>query len=888
MRLSRYLFSVLSATPLLSAAADSEATTPIASEDSIVSGAYIVELDNGSDATALYNDIRAGGLSINHRMNLNFKLFNGASFTLGNTSDPDVAVARIAEDARVKNVWPVRKIQFPKPEHVSLGHNGTSNTRRPFIKRETTSSDEETTHIMTQVNKLRAEGITGEGIRIGVVDTGIDYRHPALGGDNFWYGAAGPEPDSDPLDTCQGHGTHVAGIIAAQENDLGFTGVAPGVKLGAYKVSGCPGYTTSEILIAAFNMAYEDGSDIISCSSGDDSGWASDPAAIAASRIADQGVPVIVALGNSGTLGVWQAASPAAGTKVSGIGSVDNTVFPTLLLAGEASSGNGSKSSTFGWRQGVPPIADQTNLTMALFAASNDPASENDACEPLLESTPNLAERITLVRLSSLCTTDTQAANIRAKGGKNILFYPQNESQLSTVYIYEEGIEGTGLVTPRQGAEWKAILAKGQQLVITLTDPLFSGLTVENFDNGPRAGYISSFSSWGPTWEVEVKPQFVAPGGNILSTWIWDQGGYAVHPGTSMSTPFVAGVFALVGQARGTLDAKVLRNIISSTSKPNAWHDGQSAHDILAPVAQQGAGLVQAYDAAKTVTILSVSSLSCNDSDHFVASHSFHVANTGKSDITYSIGHNRAATVYTYALGSTRLYPSRSPQVADAWASLEFESVSISIPAGGSAVVNLSITPPAGLNNTLLPVYGGYVTLNGTNGENLSLPYVGVAGSLRNTPVLTAGIENFGSASTYLSSTVDRYLMPVAPNTTFTIPRPDSNTTAPMNTIFPKVVVLPSVGMPRVRVDIEAVGNSSLPVTDWFGTRSLGQLPNLVTAWASHVGFTSNFQGYTEDRAVIPAGTYRFVVSALRINGDEAKKSDWDFVALHAFTLNYL
>lgn len=870
-------------------------------DDSIVPGAYIVEFNGDQDASLLYDELQGDGISVTHRMDLNYQLFKGASFRIEDPSESDAIVNKIVDTAQVKNIWPVRKFQFPKPEPISVARNGTGGafSRLMKEKRQTGAKDSFNTHVMTQVDKLRAAGFTGKGIRIGVVDTGVDYRHPALGGcfgkgcpveygydltgDDFYSGSTAPAPDPDPLDTCQGHGTHVAGIIMAHENELGFTGVAPDVTLGMYKVSGCPGYTTSEILIAAFNRAYEDGSDIISCSAGDDSGWATDPAAMAASRIAEVGVPVIVAVGNSGGLGLWTVASPASGVGVTGIGSVDNTVLPFILTKG--SYNNGTGNFNFGWRAGQPAIG-RTNLTLPLWAASNDTKSLSDACDPLPNDTPDLSTIIALLRISSDCSVETQATNIIAKGGRYIIFYPQAESGLTDIYVYTEGIEGTGLVTPRQGAEWIKSLAEGEEIIVTLTSTESSGLFIEDFDNGPAAGYTSSFSSWGPTWEVEVKPQFTAPGGGILSTWIWDQGEYAVHPGTSMSTPFAAAVFALVGQARGTFNVQTLRNVISATSEPKQWNDGVKAHDILAPIPQQGAGLVQAFDAAHVTTILSINGISFNDSDHFVGRHSFSIHNTGAEDVTYVLAHARAATVYTFTPGSATLNVARSPPpTAEEWAELTFDSNSVTVPAGASAKVSFTAVPPASLNSTLLPVYSGYITLNGSNGETLSLPYLGVAGSLRSTPVLRAGFD--GISGTYLSSTADHFLIPVEANKTFTIPRRGSAGSA----IYPKIVANPTVGSMHLRIDVVAVGGSNssttLPVTDWFGFPSLGQVPQTPLKYVPRTGSTFNFAGVLADRTNLPEGLYKFVVSAVRIFGDAAKKEDWDFVETVPFVLKY-
>ncbi|KDN35547.1 subtilisin-like protein, partial [Tilletiaria anomala UBC 951] len=184
-------------------------------------------------------------------------------------------------------------------------------------------------HVMTGVDKLHAQGYFGKGITVGVVDTGIDYTHPALNsgkpagtacfgagcqisggydfvGDNYT-GSNTPQPDSNPFANCQGsgHGTHVTGTIIAKDAGRGFTGVVPEANVKMYRVFGCgeEASVTDDVIIQAMTYAYFDGVDIISLSIGGPANWIESPAAATASRISYKGIPVYVANGNEGSEG---------------------------------------------------------------------------------------------------------------------------------------------------------------------------------------------------------------------------------------------------------------------------------------------------------------------------------------------------------------------------------------------------------------------------------------------------------------------------------------------------------------------------------------------------------------------------------------------------------
>lgn len=298
----------------------------------------------------------------------------------------------------------------------------------------------------------------------------IDYQHPSLGGCfgegclvSFGHDLVGddydgynkPVPDNDP-DDCDGHGTHVAGIIAAGKGDgtpLGFGGAAPGVTLGAYRVFGCYGSASTEVLINAFNRAYEDGADIISASIGGRSGWTEEPWAAAVSRIVDKGVPYTLSAGNDYAQ-LFATSSAADGKGVASVASFENSNLPVAVEEAFFTVDNDTDArQTFVWQWGWPEYFD--GAERELWVPSYNVAT-SDACEPLPDDTPDLSEYYVLLRRTSECYPITQAINIASKGARFFLLYNDANQSLNAaidVEFYEgtENILGVAIVSQAQG-----------------------------------------------------------------------------------------------------------------------------------------------------------------------------------------------------------------------------------------------------------------------------------------------------------------------------------------------------------------------------------------------------------------------------------------------------
>lgn len=521
----------------------------------------------------------------------------------------------------VKKVWPNEHIQLAPTEALT----------RPG---DLASSGEYDAHNATGVGKLHALGLYGEGVVVGVVDTGTAYNHPALGGgfgpgfkveggydfvgDEYWPTSGTKAPDQDP-DDLQGHGSHVAGIIAGESN-FGWVGVAPKATLRSYKVFSRAGSTDTATLIESFLRAYSDGVDIITASIGGSGGWAENAWGEVASRLVDQGVVVTISAGNSGSDGPFFGTNGAYGTNVVAVASIASEKLPATPFAvtfREAAGGNRTDLEgylpAFGY---YPPDIAGWEVRPMNFDTS-DPA---DGCEPYPADTPRLEGVIPLVRRGT-CAFAIKQTHLAALGAEYMLFY-NNESPIITPSSVDDTTQ-IALVTGELGAAIVATVKAGGNVTAD-----FSVNPERPVGVGYAAGGLASpFTSWGGTYDLAIKPDVAAPGGNIYSTYL--DGGYAVLSGTSMACPYVAGVAALYigahgGRARhgpGFARALARRLIASGRSVP--WYNGAGgpSSDLPAPVAQVGTGLIDAFKVVRYKTAIDFEKMALNDTRNFNRYH---------------------------------------------------------------------------------------------------------------------------------------------------------------------------------------------------------------------------------------------------------------------------
>ena len=488
--------------------------------------------------------------------------FNGVSMTL-----PANEIEKVLESHSVKTIWSDVKIQGIQPVEKEK-ENGKVNLKTvPSLGTE----------------QLHTKGYTGEGVKVAVIDTGIDYNHPDLkevykGGYDF------VDNDADPMETTYddwkksgwpefnnssayytSHGTHVAGIIAGQgtnDHEFAVTGVSPDVDLYGYRVLGPYGSGMSSHIIAAIEKATSDGMDIMNLSLGANINDPFYPTSIAVNNAVLAGVTAVVAAGNSGsemkTLG-----SPGSSTLALTVGANDVSVTVPTFTGGIAGDG------------------DATDVDLRLLAkgiSDNIPLLEGKVL-PIVDvglghSSNYIGKDVKgkAVLISRGETTfDEKIKLAKAQGAVGVLLYNNIESEGHIPYYIGETVNyiPTFSLTNADGLSVKELLAVGDASVT------YSGLKMYTTEGGN----LADFSSRGPSRiQYEIKPEITAPGVQVLSTVPSYANGasnignydlaYEQLSGTSMASPYVAGVAALLLQQNPNLTPDEIKTILMNTADP--------------------------------------------------------------------------------------------------------------------------------------------------------------------------------------------------------------------------------------------------------------------------------------------------------------------------------
>ena len=394
-----------------------------------------------------------------------------------------------------------------------------------------------------QAPQVWKKGYEGEGVTVCIIDTGLYDEHEDIDGD-FVVGGDSQDPDSEWYEDGYGHGTHVAGTVSAADNELGVIGVSPG-KAGLYtvKIFGEDGLWTyaSDLVAAAFNCA-DHGADIISMSLSGSSGPNAERKAFD-SLYYNDGILSVAAASNDGTR---QRVFPASYDSVISVAATDesNVIadFSNQNMWVELAAPGVGVLST------VPYVSDSW-----LFAGDEAYKGEPMEYSPYGTVTGLLAD-------GGMClSTDTPGDWT----GKVVL------CERGDVTFAEK------VATVISGGGSAAVIYNNLPGLFTGTlgeaDDWIAAISVSQEDGQAALAYLG----------LEVTVQSAAPiPGSSYQAW----------SGTSMATPHVSGVAALLWSAKPHWTNVQIREAMDAT----ALDLGEPGRDIA-----YGYGLVQAYDALR-------------------------------------------------------------------------------------------------------------------------------------------------------------------------------------------------------------------------------------------------------------------------------------------------
>jgi minor extracellular serine protease Vpr len=588
-----------------------------------------------------------------------------------------------------------------------------------------------------------APGYRGEGVKVAVIDTGIDYTHANFGGPGTTaaYAAAAaagtspanpalfgplapkvkggidlvgdaydaripgsvPVPDANPLDCASaGHGSHVAGTVAGfgvtaagatytgpytaaafTPNAFGIgPGVAPKADLYAVRVFGCAGST--DVVVEAIDWAVNNHMDVINMSLGSAFGTADTADALAATNATKAGVVVVASAGNAGSA-PYISGSPSSGKGVISVAAVDGRPsFPgaVITLAGGA---------TINAQDSNGAVLPATSLQTVVLR--NADGSVSLGCNPAEYA--GTAGKLVITKRGT-CPRVNRAIFGQAAGAaavaliNNGLGYGIFEGPIPGVTIAFLGI---------QPSDAPALVASAT-----------TSMVATNLSNA-ALGFAASFSSGGPRGgDSGLMPSIAAPGVSVISTWVASGSAAEVISGTSMAAPHVAGVAALTRQAHPRWSVRAITAAITQTA------DAGKLPDYAARI--EGSGLVQPANAVATQAYVSIE----EDADTSAATFGF-------AEFSADYKAARQLKVTNRGNRSTTFSVSSAATGGDPH-SVALSQSTVTIPAGESKSVKLTLSVPAatGSDSSTFNDVAGLVTFtpagaSDNNGISLKLPY---------------------------------------------------------------------------------------------------------------------------------------------------------------------
>lgn len=611
------------------------------------------------------------------------------------------------------------------------------------------------------IEKLWAEGIEGQGIKVAVLDTGIDKDHPDFariykGGKNFIPNSAtytrtradNDASETSPVERPAGtpefsatgsafytsHGTHVAGTIAAiGANPYGVKGIAPKVDLYAYRVLGAYGSGSTSGIIAAIEESVKQKMDVINLSLGGGANSETDGGSFAINNAMMAGTIAVIATGNSG---------PKRGTMGT----------PSTARLGIAVGNTTNPEANFDSKVNVTVGDYQLSKTINLMGTTfGKDTAEQLSGEYDVVAVPGLGKKtdyegidvtgkVALVARGEIAFVD-KIEVAKEEGAIAVLIHNStsgsNTPNASGTFLGDafEFIPTYDL-SLTDGDAIRAALKNGQGKV-----------TFADFNKTMTIGdEVNESSSRGPsTPNFDIKPDVSAPGTNIMSTIpmykadfpdVSYEEAYTRKTGTSMATPHIAGIAALVKQANPDWNAFDVKVALSNSAKIL----DTTKYDVMS----QGAGRVQAYAAAHP-TILAYAI------DEAVLDTSGKIVDNSKGTVTFgpqSIKENNISVTKDILVKDMKGNGGNYNVTVDVTKSFENAAVTVdksSFTLNGEQLLTVTLTASKKANTSPGSEILGYIHING-EGTEVSLPFAADFGGAP-----ASAFENFAITETDLS-----------------------------------------------------------------------------------------------------------------------------------------
>ena len=370
-----------------------------------------------------------------------------------------------------------------------------------------------------------------------------------------------------------------------------------------------------------------------------------------------------------------------------------------------------------------------------------------------------------------------------------------------------------------------------------------------------------------------------APGGLIRSTYVLEKApaGNAVLSGTSMASPHTAGAVALLLEARPNTDAATARMLLQNNADPARW-SGNPGLGFPEPVHRQGAGMIDIPAAVLATTTVEPSKLALGESQAGAQTRTLTIRNASGSDKTYALGNLNA-------IGTGNTFPAlafflqtRTVSFSQAGAPV----TSVTVPAGGTAAVDVTIDASAATN---LTVYGGWVTLT-ADSQTTRVPYAGFAGDYQSLTILQPGAAGAFPTMGRLTGVVsvnDRTPVhtPVAAGAAFTMTGGD----------VPYVLAHFAHQVRKVRIELfDAATNRRVGevLRDEYRERN-SRRTGTTNDTNSDVYMPFAIDGTVKHgnrRDMVADGSYYVVFSVQKALGDDSNPAHWETWTSNAFTID--